>query len=226
MKQRISLELVIRMLTLFPILGLVLFLPAGTLAYWEAWLFGAVFFACNLGLTAYLVLKDPALLERRMRVGPGAEKSLTQKIIMVLAILLFTAAAVIPGLDRRFGWSELSVPVVLLGDLLVVLAYVGFHRVFRANTYGAATIQVEAAQRVISSGPYALVRHPMYSAALLLSLGMPLALGSWWGLLTTLASVPVFVWRLLDEEQVLHAQLPGYTEYTRRVRWRLVPGLF
>jgi len=226
MTKRISSELVIRLLTMIPLLWLVLFLPAGTLRYWEAWVFSAVFFACNLALTGYLVVKDPQLLARRMRVGPGAEKSPVQRIIMVFATLGFAAAAVIPALDHRFGWSEMSPAVVLLGDALVVLAYVGFLRVFKENTFGAATIQVEEAQQVISSGPYALVRHPMYSAALVLAVGMPLALGSWWGLLTVLACAPMLVWRLLDEEQFLHANLRGYTEYTRKVRWRLVPGLF
>lgn len=219
-------ELVLRLLLMFPMLGALLFVPAGTLRYWEAWVFSGVFFACNLAMTAYLVLKDPRLLERRMRVGPGAEKSVAQKIIMVFATLGFAAAAVVPALDHRFGWSDMSAAVVLLGDVLIVLSYVGFLRVFKENTYGAATIQVEETQQVISSGPYAWVRHPMYSWALVLAVGMPLALGSWWGLLTAVPCVLVLAWRLLDEEQFLHANLRGYTEYTRKVRWRLVPGVF
>jgi protein-S-isoprenylcysteine O-methyltransferase Ste14 len=226
MNKSLSVELAKRLFISLPILGAVLFLPAGTLRYWEAWLFIAVFFACNLGLTAYLVLRDPQLLARRMSVGPGAEKTPAQKIIMTFAFLFFTAAAVVPALDHRFGWSDVPASTVLFGDALVVLSYLGFIRVFRENTYGAATIQVEAEQRVVSTGPYAIVRHPMYSAALVLTVGMPLALGSWWGLVTIVPGVLVFVWRLLDEERFLRRNLPGYAEYTQKVRWRLIPGFF
>jgi len=219
-------EMVVRLLLMFPMMGALLFIPAGTLRYWQAWLFCAVFFTCNLALTAYLAIKDPQLLERRLKVGPSAEKTAAQKIIMVVATLFFAAAVVLPALDHRFGWSTMSAAVVLLGEALIVLSYVGFLRVFKANTFGAATIQVEDKQRVVSTGPYAIVRHPMYSAALLLAIGMPLALGSWWGLLTLIPCVLVLAWRLLDEEGYLHAHLPGYTEYTRKVRWRLIPGVF
>mgnify|MGYP000069424107 CR=1 FL=1 len=219
-------ELVGRLLLMFPLLWALVFLPAGTWRYWEGWVFGAVFLACNLVMTLYLVVRDPKLLERRMRVGPAAEKSAAQKIIMVLATLAFAAATVLPAIDHRFGWSDVPAGVVLLGDALVVLSYVGFLRVFKENSFGAATIQVEAEQPVISSGPYAVVRHPMYSWALVLMIGMPLALGSWWGLGTLVPGVLVLAWRLLDEERFLHANLRGYTEYTRKVRWRLVPGVF
>lgn len=226
MDKRLFTEVVVRLLLFFPTMALLLFLPAGTLHYWQAWLFSAVFFACNLVLTIDLAIHDPKLLARRLRVGPGAEKTLAQKIIMAFALLFFIGATVLPALDRRFGWSDVPVPLVLLGDVLVVLSYAGFRRVFAANTYGAATIQVEQAQRVVTTGPYAVVRHPMYSAALLTFLGMPLALGSWWGLLALVPGVLVLVVRLLDEERFLHANLPGYTDYTRKVRWRLVPGVF
>lgn len=226
MSKRQFIDILVRLLLVFPILWALLLLPAGTLRYWEAWVFGAVFFACNLVVTVYLAIHDPKLLARRMRVGPAAETSPTQRLIMMLATLCFAAAAVVPALDRRFGWSDVPAAVVLLGDALVVLAYFAFLRVFRANTYGAATIRVEAEQRVVSTGPYAVVRHPMYSGGLVLSVGMPLALGSWWGLATLIPGVLVIVWRLLDEEGYLHRSLPGYTEYTRKVRWRLVPGIF
>jgi protein-S-isoprenylcysteine O-methyltransferase Ste14 len=224
--KRLYLELTVRLLLSLPFMGLLLFLPAGTLRYWEAWLFGAVFFACNLVMTLYLLIADPQLLERRLRVGPTAEKTASQKLIMVVALLFFAGAAVLPALDHRFGWSDMPVAVVLLGDALIILSYVGFLRVFRANTYGAATVQVEAGQKVISTGPYAIVRHPMYSFALVMTAGMPLALGSWYALLTLVPGAFVLAWRLLDEERYLHRNLPGYTEYTRKVRWRLLPGVF
>jgi protein-S-isoprenylcysteine O-methyltransferase Ste14 len=209
---------------LFPIvMGAVLFLPAGTFDYWQAWVFVGVFFACTVAITAWMAVADPALLERRMSAGPAAEKETTQKIIMAFAFVSFAGLAVVPALDRRFGWSEVPTWVVILGDVLIALSYVGFYFVFRENTYGAATIQVAEGQRVISTGPYAAVRHPMYAGALVLMLGMPLALGSWWGLLIIVPSVLVLVWRILDEERFLAENLPGYTDYEKRVRYRMVP---
>src|SRR5262245_30925239 len=223
MNKQLYIKIAVQTLLSVPVAGLVLFLPAGTFNYWEAWVFFTVFFACNLALTAYLVLKDPKLLERRMKVGPAFEKRTTQKIIIMLAFVFFAGLAVLPALDHRFGWSEVPASVVVIGNVLVIISYLGFYRVFRENTYGAATIQVEDEQTVISTGPYRVVRHPMYSAALIMSFGMPLALGSWWGLLMLVPGVFVIAWRLLDEEKFLHRSLPGYTEYTQKVRWRLVP---
>jgi len=219
-------KIAVRLLLFFPIAGILIFLPAGTLNYWEAWVFIAVFFACNLALTGYLVFKDPKLLERRMKVGPAAEKTMTQKIIAVLAFVFFAGTAVVPALDHRFGWSDVPVSVVFLGNLLILVSYFGFYRVLRENTYAAAAIQVEEEQKVISTGPYAIVRHPMYSAALIMSLGIILALGSWVGLLSLVPGILVVVWRLVDEEEFLHKDLPGYTGYTRKVRWRVIPGIF
>jgi protein-S-isoprenylcysteine O-methyltransferase Ste14 len=204
-----------------------LFAAAGTFAYWEAWTFIAVFVVSNTALTAYMVGHDPELLKRRIRAGPSAEKSLTQKIIMVLVIASFFGEAIVPAPDHRFGWSDVPASVVILAEVLIVLSYYGFYRVMKENTYGAATIQVEPGQTVVSTGPYALVRHPMYSAALVMSFSIPPALGSWWGLLlfgpVILALV---VWRLLDEEKFLRGNLPGYAEYTRKVRYRLVPRVW
>lgn len=226
MNKNLYIKVTVQLLLYFPIAGILIFLPAGTFDYWEAWVFVAVFFACNLALTAYLALKNPKLLERRMKVGPAAEKSMTQKIIVVIAFIIFAGVAVLPAIDHRFGWSEIPTFVVILGNILIALSYYGFYRVFRENTYGAATIQVEEEQKVISTGPYGVVRHPMYATALITLLGFPLALGSWWGLLMLVPGIIVLVWRLLDEEKFLHKNLPGYTEYTWKVRWRLIPGIF
>ncbi len=206
--------------------GALLFLPAGTFDYWEAWGFIAVFIACNLPLTIWVAINDPQLLERRMRAGPTAEKEKSQKIIMTIALLAFAGEVLIPALDRRFGWSDVPTSVVILGNALIAISYVGFYFVFRENTYGAATVRVEENQRVISTGPYAVVRHPMYAAALVLMLGIPLALGSWWGLLGFALGVPALVWRILDEERLLKRDLPGYAEYTQRAHFRLIPGFF
>src|SRR5688572_770144 len=138
---------------LFPIyMGALLFLPAGTFDYWEAWLFVAVFFVCSVAITVWLMVKDPELLERRMKAGPAAEKEPAQKFIVMMAMLTFAGSGVIPALDHRFGWSDVPAPVVILGDVLIALSYFVFYLVFRENTYGAATIQVEKNQRVISTG--------------------------------------------------------------------------
>jgi protein-S-isoprenylcysteine O-methyltransferase Ste14 len=199
MDKNLYIRLTIRFLLFMPFAGLMLFLPAGTFDYWEAWVFAAVFLGCNLALTVYLVLKDPKLLERRLKVGPGAEKDMTQKVVMVFVSILFPGPAVVPAFDHRYGWSQVPTAVVILGNALTALSYYGFYRVFRENTYGAATIQVEEGQTVISTGPYAHVRHPMYSVGLIMLISMPLALGSWWGLLTIPPIIAVLAWRLLEK---------------------------
>jgi len=226
MNKKLYIKLATQSFLFLIVMGASLFLPAGTFDYWEAWAFIAVFVACNLPLTIWVVNNDPQLLERRKRAGPTAEKEKSQKIIMTIAFLAFAGVFLIPALDHRFGWSDVPTSVVILGNALIALSYVGFYFVFRENTYGAATIRVEENQRVISTGPYAVVRHPMYVAALILMLGIPLALGSWWGLLAFAFGVPVLVWRILDEERLLKRDLQGYAEYTQRVHFRLIPRLF
>ena len=177
------------------LLAAFVFLPAGTLDYWEGWLFSAVFVACSVAIALYLAIKDPQLLERRMHVGPQAETERTQKTILIGALLTFSAVPILSATDHRLEWSTVPPAVVLLGNALIVLAYVGFFFVFRANTYGAATVRVATGQTVISTGPYAVVRHPMYGWALLMILGMPLALGSFWGLLLAVPAVAGLVAR-------------------------------
>jgi protein-S-isoprenylcysteine O-methyltransferase Ste14 len=205
------------------LVGALIFLPAGTLDYWQAWLFTIVFFACSLAITVYLALKDPELLERRMRAGPGAETEPAQKIIMVVALLSLAALPVVSAIDYRLGGSQVPSAVVILGDVLIIIAYLGIYFVFRENSYSAATIQIAEGQKVISTGPYAVIRHPMYSWALLMLLGIPLALGSWFGLLMLVPAVAGIVWRLQDEERFLAKNLPGYSEYRRKVQYRLLP---
>jgi protein-S-isoprenylcysteine O-methyltransferase Ste14 len=204
-------------------MALLLFGPTGTLRYWQAWLFLATYFAASLGLTLYLIKNDPALLDRRMRGGPFAEREPAQKVIMSLTSLGFIALLVLPAVDHRLGWSRMSPAVSIIGDLLVLLGCLGIFFVFRENSYASATIELPEGQRVISSGPYAWVRHPMYAAASLLLLGMPIALGSWWSVLIVVAILPALVWRLLNEEQFLSRNLPDYVEYQGRVHYRLLP---
>jgi protein-S-isoprenylcysteine O-methyltransferase Ste14 len=191
------------------VLATLLFIPAGTLHYWQAWLFMAMFVCASGAISVYLAIRDPKLLERRMNVGPQAEKEPAQKIIMVFAMIGCIAVLVFPALDYRFGWSSVPASVSVLGDALIVLGFLFTFFVFRENSYGASTIQIAEGQTVISTGPYALVRHPIYAAALVMLVGVPLALGSWWGLFALLLILPVLIWRLLDEERFLRQNLPG-----------------
>jgi protein-S-isoprenylcysteine O-methyltransferase Ste14 len=207
-------------------MGLLLFLPAGTTQYWQAWAFLAVFFGASLLITLYLMKKDPALLKRRLSGGPTAEKERTQKIIMFFTTIGFIALLVVPALDYRFKWSSVPLYMVIAGDILTALGFYIVFLVYKENTFTFATIEVACDQKVISTGPYAIVRHPMYAGSLLYLLGMPLALGSYWGLLVLAATMPFLIWRLFDEERFLSRNLPGYTEYCAKVRWRLMPGVF
>jgi protein-S-isoprenylcysteine O-methyltransferase Ste14 len=223
MNRSLHRRVAIRFLQLPLITGLLLFPAAGTLRWWQGWLFIGVYFLGTLALTVYLAVADPQLLERRMNAGPGAEKQRSQKIIMVAATMSFALTLVLPAIDHRLGWSHASGGVVILGNLLIVLGLLGVSRVFRENTFGASTIQVTEGQKVISTGPYAIVRHPMYSAALVMLAGIPLALGSWWGLLTVIGNFAVLAWRLLEEERFLRGNLAGYSDYASRVPRRLIP---
>jgi len=213
----------IGLLFLGAVMWLALFVPAGTVHYWQGWIFLAVFMGASAITTLYVTIRDPALLERRMSGGPTAEKRPVQKLIMLLTSATFLAAFVVPALDRRFGWSAVPAGVVIFGDVLVALGFLLIGFVYRENTFASATIEVAEHQSVVSTGPYAVVRHPMYAGGYVLLLGTPLALGSYWGLLASAAMLPLFVWRLLDEERFLAENLPGYTDYQRRVRHRLVP---
>jgi protein-S-isoprenylcysteine O-methyltransferase Ste14 len=200
-----------------------LFVPAGTLHYWQAFVFMTIFVGATIAIAVYLAIKDPQLLARRMTVGPTAEKQTSQKIIMSLVLLGFIALLVVPALNRRFMWSPVSPFVSLIGNLLVALGFLLMYFVIRENRYAASTVQVAEGQTVVSTGPYAVVRHPMYAGALPLFIGIPLALGSWSGLFALVLLMPALIWRLLDEEKFLHRNLPGYTEYTLKIRYRLVP---
>lgn len=214
------------LLQLFIALAAFIFLPAWTLDYWQAWIFLAVFFACVLAITIYLVKNDPKLLERRVNAGPGAEKEKSQKTIQALAMMAFVAVMVFPALDHRFGWSAVPPYVCALGDILVALGLFFVFLVFRENTFTSGIIEVGSEQKVITTGPYARVRHPMYSGALVMLFGVPLALGSWWGLLTIIPMKLAIVWRLLDEEKFLARNLAGYSEYQSKVRYRLLPFIW
>ena len=208
---------------LFLVMASLLFLPARTFADWQAWVFLAVYFSASIAISLYLITSDPALLARRMSGGPFAEKEPAQRVIMSITSLAFVGLLVLPAIDHRLRWSELSPGAALAGNVLVLLGWLGIFFVFRENSFSSATIELASDQRVISTGPYAWMRHPMYAAALVMLLGIPIALGSSWGVLIVVAMLPVLIWRLLDEERFLVRNLPGYAEYQRRVRYRLLP---
>jgi protein-S-isoprenylcysteine O-methyltransferase Ste14 len=208
------------------VLGLALFLSAGSLSFWQAWVYLAVFSICVILITAYLARYDPRLLASRVQAGPVSETQKSQQIIQSFAGLFFIALFIVPGLDFRFHWSNVPPALSLLADGVVALSLFIVFQVFRENTYTSATIEVANEQKVISSGPYHLVRHPMYAGAFLLLLFTPLALGSWVGIPFALPLMLVIVIRLLEEEKFLVANLSGYAEYRQKVRYRLIPYIW
>jgi len=205
------------------VMGLLLFVPAGTVRYWQAWVYLSIFTGASALTTLDLLRRDRALLERRMTGGPTGEKRPVQKFIMLWTSIGFIALLVVPALDHRFRWSSVPLTGIAAGDMLVAIGFYLISRVYRENTFTSATIEIAENQRVISTGPYAIVRHPMYVGGLLYLLGTALALGSYWGLIPFAVMAPFLIWRLLDEERFLSRNLPGYAEYRQRVRHRLVP---
>ncbi len=213
-------------LSLIATLAATLFLPSWTIHYWQAWACLATFVCCAAAITAWLMVRDPALLERRLKAGAKAEQEKSQKLIQSLARIAFLALFVIPAIDHRFGWSRVPAAASTAGDALIAIGFAVVFAVFRENTYTSGIIEVASEQTVIASGPYALVRHPMYSGAIILLIGIPIALGSWWGLLLLIPMAAAIVWRLLDEERFLAANLAGYADYLKKVKYRLVPVLW
>jgi protein-S-isoprenylcysteine O-methyltransferase Ste14 len=212
-----------RALLAVPALWAILFIPAGTLAYWEAWVYLAILLIPMFFVFRYLLKHDPELLERRMQMR---EREAAQRWIIKLSYIYFLLAFVLPGLDQRWGWSDVPPPVVIAADLLVMLGYGIFVLVLRENRFAARTIRVETGQHVINSGPYAFVRHPMYLGVMLMYLASPLALGSYWALIPGLLIIPILIARIINEEQVLRHDLNGYTAYTQQTRYRLLPGVW
>ena len=210
-------------LKLIVIVAVSLFVAAGTVDYWQAWIFLLVFFGSALAITFYLAKNDPKLLERRIKAGPSDEKEKSQKVIQFLATIAFVVIFIVPALDHRFGWSTVPPYLCIVGDILVAFGFLTVFLVFKENTFASAIIEVGDEQKIISTGPYALVRHPMYIGALVMLLGIPLTLGSWWGLLTIIPMTLVIVWRLLEEEKFLAKNLSGYSDYQNKVKYRLLP---
>ncbi len=206
-----------------PILAAMFFLPAGTLDYWQAWVYLAILLVPMCFVVAYFLKREPDLLERRMRLK---EKEPEQKAIILFSYPFFLAAFLLPGFDRRFGWSAVPLWMVLAADAIVLISYGFFFRVMRENRFLSRVVEVDRKQKVISTGPYAVVRHPMYAAVIPMYFFSPLALGSFWALVPA-AFVPlILIARIFNEEKVLGNDLEGYTDYTRRVKYRLIPGIW
>jgi protein-S-isoprenylcysteine O-methyltransferase Ste14 len=205
-------------------LGAMLFIPAGTFRYWQAWLWLGVLIIPLLAVGTYLFLKDPALLERRMHTR---ETEKPQTLMIRLSLIWFLVAFLIPGLDRRFHWSRVPPEIVWASALLVFIGYLMIVMVLRENSYASRVVEVTAGQKVIDTGPYAVVRHPMYLGALVLYAFSPLALGSYWAVLPIWMIIPIItILRIPNEEEVLKRELPGYEEYMQKVKYRLVPGIW
>ena len=203
--------------------GLMLFLPAGTFHYWQAWVFLAVFAFYTWIPSVYLVRKNPAALERRMHAGPLAETRTLQQIVSTVVFICFPAMLVVSALDHRFGWSPVPTMVTVVGDILVAVGLGVAMLVVAQNGYAAANITVESGQTLVSTGLYGLVRHPMYSGSVIMMVGVPLALDSYWGLVFVIPALVALALRIRDEEELLQQQLSGYSEYEQQVHHRLVP---
>lgn len=203
--------------------GAMLFLPAGTLAYRGAWLFIALLFVPILVVGVVLFIKNPELLRKRLEMK---EREKEQKSVVALSGLLLVGSFIVAGLDYRLGWSHVSTIIVIIASALLLVGYALYAEVLRENTYLSRVVEVQEGQHVIDTGLYRLVRHPMYLAVTLLYLAIPLVLGSWWALLVMSPCIFLLVVRIKNEEQVLRGGLPGYTEYTKRVRYRMIPWVW
>ena len=205
------------------LVGALIFLPAGTFQYFNGWLFLGILFIPMFIAGIVMMFKNPALLKSRL---DAKEKQREQSLVVKLSGLMFLCGFVVAGLGVRFNWYTLPKPVVITATLLFLAAYLLYAEVLRENTYLSRTIEVQENQQLIDTGLYGIVRHPMYTATLLMFLSMPIVLGSAWALLVFGVYPVLIIRRILNEEQVLAAGLPGYADYQQRVRWRLIPGIW
>jgi protein-S-isoprenylcysteine O-methyltransferase Ste14 len=205
------------------VFGSMVFLPAATFNYWQAWVFLVVVLISAWAPTVYLLRTDPVALEGRMSGGPAAETRTAQKVVIAGLYLSLAAMVLVSVLDHRFGWSPVPTAICLVGDVLVAVGLGVVGLVIIQNSYAASTVRVRADQKVVSTGLYGMVRHPMYTGNVIMLVGIPIALGSYWGLVLVAPGLIVLAWRIRDEEKLLQQELTGYREYTQTVRYRLVP---
>jgi len=213
----------VRVLGLLVVLSGLLFLSAGTIEYWGGWVYIVVLFLPVVFVGSYLLRTDPGLLVRRMHT---TEREAPQRVIVLLMLAWFVLVFVIPGLDRRFGWSDVPAAVVIAADILSLLGYTLVAWVLRGNRYASRVVEVAREQEVIRTGPYAIVRHPMYLGAMIMYIVISLALGSYWGLIPAVLIIPILVARIRNEETVLRGELKGYADYMQTVRYRLIPAVW
>lgn len=220
---KFALQYIVTGLVGLVVFGLMVFWPAGTFDYWQGWVFIAVFAVSTNLPSLYLLVKNPAALKRRMRAGPAAETRPLQRVIISIALMSLVAMIVVSALDFRFGWSSVPAAICIVGDVLVAAGLLFTMLVVIQNGYAAANITVESGQELVSTGVYGIVRHPMYLGNIVLLIGIPLALDSFWGLVFSVPGLIVLAVRIVDEEKVLTTELAGYPDYTRQVHYRLVP---
>jgi len=213
----------VRIVLFFPVLAAFFFLPAGTWNYPEAWVYIAILFIPMLFVLNYLMKNDPALLERRMRMR---ETQSVQKKVISLSWVYFLLAFLLPGFDKRFGWSNVPFVVALAASLIVLVSYLAVIQVFKTNSYASRVVEIMKGQKVISTGPYAVVRHPMYVAVSFMYVASPLALGSYWAMIPAALIIPLLMARIKNEEEVLEKELDGYKEYKQKTKYRLIPGIW
>ena len=212
-----------RFTLLFIILGSMFFLPAWTFKYWQAWVYMLILVVPMFFIIRYLYKNDPELLKRRLRMN---ERQKTQRLIQIVMGPFFLLAFIIPGFDYRWHWSTVPLIVVIISEVLVLLSYLFIGLVFKTNSYASRIVEVEKGQKVITTGPYAIVRHPMYLGVLIMYVFSPLALGSYWALIPMSLIIPILFARIKEEEKELLQNLAGYKEYLTKTRYRLLPGVW
>jgi protein-S-isoprenylcysteine O-methyltransferase Ste14 len=222
-KSKLKKIMYVRIAFFFPVLAALFFLPAGTWNYREAWIYIAILFIPMLFALNYLMKNSPDLLERRMHMR---ETQTAQKKIVSLSFIYIILAFLLPGFDKRFGWSDVPFHIALTADLIVLVSYLGVIQVFKTNSYASRVVEVMKGQRVISTGPYAIVRHPMYTAVSFMYVFSPLALGSYWAMIPAALIIPLLVARIKNEEEVLKKELDGYKEYQQKTKYRFIPGIW
>ncbi|BBM84527.1 methyltransferase family protein [Candidatus Uabimicrobium amorphum] len=222
-KKSLLLKILVRMVLSVVVFGLMLFWPAGTFSYTAGWIYLGVVYSFMLVMTSYFFKHDPALLERRMQMK---EKEAEQKLLIKLASLIYLCGFFLPGFDYRYGWSEVPMELIIAANAVVMVGLIIVFWVFKANSYAARTIEVFDGQELVSTGPYAIVRHPMYTGVQLMLLATPIALGSYWMLIPFALSPLFFYFRIKNEEKVLCEQLDGYLQYREEVRYRMFPYIW
>ena len=203
--------------------GVLLFLPAGTFLYWQAWVYMAIIFIPMLFVMRYMLRRDPELLEKRLRMKETSNK---QSIIMKFMFILYALSFIIPGLDKRYNWSSVPPTIVIVSNIIVLAGYLLVFLTFRENRYASRIIEVQEDQEVVTTGPYSMVRHPMYLGAMIMLIFTPLALGSYWAFFSVVLLMVALVARILNEENFLLRELKGYREYVKKIRYRLIPGIW